>query len=89
MHLTKILEGCDPEIQDLIINNFKADLGRRIVASVNLVDRESMEVPDLEDARKYKAQLRKDLQHSYNRLSKYQCTSRPSRDSSVEFDSPL
>ena len=69
--LTKILEGYDSEIQDLIIDNFKADLARRIAASVKLVDRESMEVPDLEDARKYKAQLQKDLQHSYNRLSKH------------------
>ena len=87
--LTKILEGNDFDVQDLIIDNFKADLARRIAASVKLVDRESKEVPDLEDARKYNAQLQKDLQHSYNWLSKRQCTLRPLRDSSVQFDGPL
>ena len=89
MRLTKILEGYEPEIQDLIMDNFKADLACRIVASVKLVERESIEVPDLEDTRKYKAKLQKDLQHSYNQPSMRQCTLRPSRDSSVEFDGPL
>ncbi|RPB18716.1 hypothetical protein L211DRAFT_853865 [Terfezia boudieri ATCC MYA-4762] len=51
-------------IQDLIVNNIKADLARRIAAQVRLVEVEPVNAPQVEDEGRYEAELRKELEHS-------------------------
>jgi hypothetical protein len=79
--LTKLWEIHSAEVQELILHNIKADLARRIRASITLVW-EPTEVPEVEDEQRYRARLRKDLEDSLNKLSQL-------RDSSVERDDPL
>ena len=81
-----------PKVQDLIISNVKADLARRIAARVKIVEIEPTDAPDVEDAAKYEDELRKELEHSYNRLDVQQRKRRRAmgslRDSSVELAGP-
>ena len=80
------------KVQDLIISNVKADLARRIAARVKIVEIEPTDAPDVEDAAKYEDELRKELEHSYNRLDVQQRKRRRAmgslRDSSVELAGP-
>ena len=90
--LTKTWE-CYSAVQDLILNNIRTDLARLIASSLKLVDREQTEAPKVENLEIYKVLLRRDLQHSLDRLntpnSKRQCFSGPLRDLSVELEGPL
>ena len=76
-----------------MLNNIRADLARRIAASVNLVDSESTEVSKVEEEEEFQAELEKDLKYSLDRLnafrSKPKCTSRSWWDLSVEVRNPL
>ncbi|RPB19933.1 hypothetical protein L211DRAFT_852803 [Terfezia boudieri ATCC MYA-4762] len=80
-------------IQDLIVNNIKADLVRRIAAQVRLVEVELVNAPQVEDEGRYEAELRKELEHSYKRLDvpaeKRRREGSLLRDSSVELAGPL
>ncbi|RPB18038.1 hypothetical protein L211DRAFT_854545 [Terfezia boudieri ATCC MYA-4762] len=86
--------GIHPKaIQDLIVNNIKADLVRRIAAQVRLVEVEPVNAPQVEDEGRYEAELRKELEHSYERLDvpaeKRRREGSLLRDSSVELAGPL
>ncbi|RPB18309.1 hypothetical protein L211DRAFT_854246 [Terfezia boudieri ATCC MYA-4762] len=80
-------------IQELIVNNIKADLARRIAAQVRIVEIESVDVPQVEDEAQYEAELRKELEYSYDRLRvpahKRRREGSQLRDSSVELAGPL
>ncbi|RPB18610.1 hypothetical protein L211DRAFT_853948 [Terfezia boudieri ATCC MYA-4762] len=80
-------------IQDLIVNNIKADLACRIVAQVRLMEVEPVNAPQVEDEERYEAELRKELEHSYERLDvpaeKRHREGSLLRDSSVELARPL
>ncbi|RPB18639.1 hypothetical protein L211DRAFT_853933 [Terfezia boudieri ATCC MYA-4762] len=80
-------------IQDLIVNNIKADLARRIAAQVRLVEVEPVNALQVEDEGRYEAELRKELEHSYERLDvpaeKRRREGSLLRDSSVELAGPL
>jgi len=47
------------------VSNIKADLARRIAVNVKVKEVESEDYPEAEDQIRYKAELRKELQHSY------------------------
>ncbi|KAF8414406.1 hypothetical protein BGX38DRAFT_1335379 [Terfezia claveryi] len=51
-------------IKDLMVNNIKADLVRRIAAQVRMVEVEPVDAPQVEDEARYEAELRKELEHS-------------------------
>ena len=91
--LTKKWERYKSGVQTLMLDNIRADLARRIAASVKLVDSESTEVSEVEEEEEFQAELEKDLKYSLDRLnaprSKRQCTLRSWRDSSVESRDPL
>ncbi|KAF8420260.1 hypothetical protein BGX38DRAFT_1280243 [Terfezia claveryi] len=55
-------------IKDLMVNNIKADLARRIAAQVRMVEVEPVDAPQVEDEAQYEAELRKELEHSYETL---------------------
>jgi len=75
------------------VNNIKADLTRRIAVNVKVVEVESEDPPEAEDQIRYEAELRKELQYSYERLdvseSKRRILRGRLRDSSVELADPL
>lgn len=91
--ITRTWEDQDPVIQDLIISNIKADLARRIAVHVKLVEQECSDPPEPEDKERYEEELRKELQHSYDRLEfpshKRRRGVSEIRDSSVELGEPL
>ncbi|RPB21815.1 hypothetical protein L211DRAFT_851266 [Terfezia boudieri ATCC MYA-4762] len=80
-------------IQDLIVNNIKADLARQIAAQVRLIEVEPVNVPQVEDKGRYEVELRKELEHSYERLDvpaeKHRYEGSLLRDLSVELAGPL
>jgi len=80
-------------VQELLLSNIKADLARRITAQVKMVKVELTEASVVEDSAKYEAELRKELEHSYERLDiperKRRRTHRELRDSSVKLVDPL
>ncbi|RPB19635.1 hypothetical protein L211DRAFT_853019 [Terfezia boudieri ATCC MYA-4762] len=80
-------------IQELIVNNIKAYLARRIAAQVRIVEIESVDAPQVEDEAQYEVELRKELEHSYDRLRvpvhKHHQEGSQLRDSSVELAGPL
>lgn len=80
-------------IQDLLVDNVKADLARRIAAQVKIIEVEPTNAPEIEDEARYEAELRKELEHSYDRLDvpaqKRQREGSLLRDSSVELAGPL
>ncbi|KAF8428826.1 hypothetical protein BGX38DRAFT_1334659 [Terfezia claveryi] len=80
-------------IKDLMVNNIKADLARRIAAQVRMVEVEPVDAPQVEDEARYEAELRKELEHSYERLEvpaeKRRREGSLLRDSSVELAGPL
>ena len=80
-------------MQDLIISNVKADLPGRIVVRVQIVEIEPTDATEVEDAAMYYNELRKELEHSYDRLDVPQRKRRRAilclRDSSVELACPL
>jgi hypothetical protein len=86
-------DGNKPQVQELLISNIKADLARRIAASVKVVEVEAEEPPEVEDQDSYEAELRKELKHSYERLEvsddKRLREGDQLRDSSVELADPL
>ena len=67
----------------------KSDLARRIVAHVQIVEIQSTEPPEPEDQGRYSKGLRKELEHSYDRLnfpeSKRERRGGELRDLSVEL----
>ena len=91
--LTTKWECYESGVQTLMLDNIRADLARRIAASVKLVDSESTEVSEVEEEEEFQAEQEKDLKYSLDRhnapRSKRQCTSRSWRDSSVESRDPL
>ena len=74
-------------MQELLISNVKADLARRIAAQVKIVEIEPTDAPIVEDSARYEAELRKELEHSYERLDipERRRTLGDLRDSSVEL----
>ena len=76
-----------------MLSNVKADLARRIAAQVKMVEVEPTETLVVEDSAKYEAELRKELEHSYEHLDipewKWRRTLGELRDSSVELADPL
>ncbi|KAF8422328.1 hypothetical protein BGX38DRAFT_1279818 [Terfezia claveryi] len=80
-------------IKDLMVNNIKADLARRIAAQVRMVEVEPVDAPQVEDEAQYEAELRKELEHSYETLEvpaeKRRHKGSLLRDSSVELAGPL
>ncbi|KAF8414675.1 hypothetical protein BGX38DRAFT_1147799 [Terfezia claveryi] len=80
-------------IKDLIVNNIKADLAHQIAAQVRMVEVEPVDIPQVEDEARYEAELRKELEHSYERLEvpveKRRRKGSLLRDSSVELAGPL
>lgn len=86
-------DGNNTQVQELLISNIKADLARRIAASVKVVEVESEEPPAVEDQDSFEAELRKELKHSYERLevseNKRLWVGDQLRDSSVELADPL
>jgi len=75
------------------VSKIKADLARRIAINVKVVEVESEDPPEAEDQIRFEAKLRKELQHSYERLdvseSKRRIIGGRLRDSSVELADPL
>jgi len=75
------------------VSNIKADLARRIAANMKIVEMESEEPPEVEDQESFEAKLRKELEHSYERLdiseNKRLQIQGQLRDSSVELADPL
>jgi len=86
---------CDykPAVQELIVNNIKADLARRIAVHVKVVESEPTEAPEHEDQARYEEELRKELDHSYDRLNVHAGKCRHEngelRDPSVELEISL
>ena len=80
-------------VQELIVNNIKADLVRRIAVHVKVVDSEPTEAPEREDKVRYEEELRKELDYLYDRLkvhvSKRRRENGELRDPSVELEIPL
>ncbi|KAF8415057.1 hypothetical protein BGX38DRAFT_1147765 [Terfezia claveryi] len=80
-------------IKDLMVNNIKADLARRIAAQVRMVEVEPVDAPQVEDEARYKAELRKEPEHSYERLEvpaeKRRRERSLLRDSLVQLAGPL
>ncbi|RPB21399.1 hypothetical protein L211DRAFT_851570 [Terfezia boudieri ATCC MYA-4762] len=78
---------------DFIVNNIKADLAHRIAAQVRLVEVEPVNALQVEDEGRYEVELRKELEHLYERLDvpaeKHRCEGSLLRDSSVELAGPL
>jgi len=56
------------DVTDLLLKNIKTNLARWIVIEVNMEHEASTKVPELEDASKYLLELRRELEHSYDRL---------------------
>ena len=54
-------------MQDLIIRNLKADLARRIAVRVKIVEIEPTDAPEVEDPATCENELRKELEHLYDR----------------------
>ncbi len=82
------------QIRALIVENVKADLARRIAATVKVIDVESEEpLPVVEDQVLFEAELRRELEHSYDRLNvpenKRRRVNGELRDSSIELSEPL
>ena len=75
------------------MSNIKADLARRIAANVKIVEMEPEEPPEVEDQLSLEVELRKELQHLYERLNvsenKRLRKGGRLRDSSVELGDPL
>jgi len=75
------------------VSNIKADLARWIAVNVKVVEVESEDPPEAEDQIRYEAELRKELQHAYERCdiseSKRRIIGGWLRDSSVELADPL
>ena len=67
--LTKKWEHYKCGVQTLMLDNIRADLGRRIAASVKLMDSESTEVSEVEEEEEFQAELEKDLKYSLDRLN--------------------
>ncbi|KAF8414744.1 hypothetical protein BGX38DRAFT_1281700 [Terfezia claveryi] len=80
-------------IKDFIVNNIKTDLAHRIVAQVRMVKVEPVDALQVEDEARYEAELRKELEHSYERLEvpaeKRRREGSLLRDSLVELAGPL
>jgi len=55
-------------IQELLVDNVKADLARRIAAQVRVVEDEPTNAPEIEDVARYETELGRELEHSYERL---------------------
>ena len=55
-------------VQELLLSNVKADLVCQIAAQVKIVEVEPTKAPVVEDSVKYEAELRKQLEHSYEHL---------------------
>jgi len=77
------------DVVDLLLKNIKMDLAHRIAVKVKMEDEKSSKVPELEDASKYLEELRRELEHSYDRLDiperKRYCDMGRLSDSSVEL----
>ena len=75
------------------MKNIKADLVRRIAAHIQIIEIEPTEPPEPEDQSRYGEKLRRELEHSYDRLnvpeSKRERRGGELRDSSVELAEPL
>ena len=67
--LTKTCEAYDTQVKELRGKNIKADFARRIAAHVNIVEIEPTEPPEPEDQSRYGEELRRELEHSYDRLN--------------------
>jgi len=75
------------------VSNIKADLAHRIAANVKIVEVESEDPPEVEDQESFEADLRKELEHSNERLdvseNKWLRMEGQLRDSLVELADPL
>ncbi|RPB19989.1 hypothetical protein L211DRAFT_852695 [Terfezia boudieri ATCC MYA-4762] len=91
--LKNIWEIHPKAIQELIVNNIKADLVRRIAAQVWIVEIESVDAPQVKDEAQYEAELRKELEDLCDRLRvpayKRRREGSQLRHSSVELAGPL
>ena len=67
--LTKKWERYKCGVQTLMLDNIRADLARRLAASVKLVDSESTEVSKVQEEEEFQAELKKDLKYSLDRLN--------------------
>jgi len=67
--LSKLWDNQIGPVQELLVSNIRADLARRIAAHVTVVESECPEVPEREDQARYEEELKKELDHSYDRLN--------------------